>query len=73
MLHNFLVENLIVEFVWIFLMKIVVNLTSLWFNDITFAWGSAVSQRVVSSLNLILHMSFVFLSGVFVTNESSSW
>ena len=54
MLGNVLVEHLLIELFWIFLCNFIVQSSSMWFNDVALAWGRAVSQRVVLSVNVAL-------------------
>lgn len=54
-------------------MNVVIDLTTLWLHDVTLTWCCAVSQRIVTSLDGVLHVLLVFWSGILKTDKSLGW
>ena len=59
MLHDLLIHHLVIEFHWILLCEVIVNLTLLWLDHVGSARVNGVRQRVVLPADLTLLHLFV--------------
>jgi hypothetical protein len=72
-LGNVLIEHLLVEFNRVLLGKFVVELTTMWFDNVTLAGGRAICECVVLPfLEVVLVEYLVAGSGILETDQSLS-
>jgi hypothetical protein len=69
-LGDVLVEHLVVELPGVALSQLVVYLATVGLNDVALAWRGTVSQRVVASLDVVLHHLLVLEGGVLLLDQS---
>lgn len=74
MLSDVLIQDLIIKLKWVFLSQFIVQFSTVWFNNITFAWGWAVSKWIFTSLDVASHDLLVITSAVLQLDKSlSGW